>query len=174
MNRPWAGTLAILAVAALATGCGSRRRFGDADGTPVLFQVKVERAFFDAMRNRSWSPSVGAGAGFSNRGYSGLGLGLGLGYSTTSVFLLGGDAVGQGNVFRKELRWGENSFSVPLRAGRTLALMVQAEGGRSGWEGLGSITVPSDAAPGVRIVMDADGGKVTPTAAVGSPAPAKP
>jgi hypothetical protein len=144
-----------------AAGCASTRRFGDADGTPVSFTVHVERAFFDTMSNHQGQPSVGAGAGFSHGGSSGLGLGLGFGFSATSVFLLGGDEIGQAHVFRKEVKWGDQTFTVPLLPGRSLFLGVQAEGGRQGWESVGHVTIPTGPDPQVRIVLNVDGSKVS-------------
>jgi len=144
----------------LAAGCGSARRFGDPEGTPVTMSVRVEKPFFDNMSRHTWQPSAGAGIGFTPGGGRGLGLGLGLGFTTTSVYLIGGSAPGQADAFRKEIKWGENTFEVPLRPGRLLVVGVQAEGGRSGWESLGQVTIPASGHSRVRVVMDADGGKV--------------
>lgn len=159
--------------ALVLTGCGEPRRYGDTDGTPTAFTVSLDRAFVNGFENRQGRPSVGAGVGFSSGGGSYSGAGVGFTFSTTQVYLLGGDNLGQGEVFRQELKWGENSFSVPLKPGRTLHLTVTAEGGRRGWEGVGSLLVPQDAAPAVRIELGAQGGKIT-TTPVQPPAPAKP
>jgi hypothetical protein len=165
---------ALTAVAALAlAGCGEPRRYGDVGGTPTAFTVNLDRAFINGFENRQARPSVGAGVGFSSGGGSYSGVGLGLTFSATEVYLLGGENVGQGEVFRQELKWGENHFSVPLTPGRTLHLTVMAEGGRRGWEGIGTLVVPQAAEPAATIVLGAEGGKVTTSPAAG-PAPAKP
>jgi hypothetical protein len=168
MNR----LLAALACATVfgLSACGEPRRFGDAGGTPVTITAQVDRAFFSSMESRQGRPSAGAGVGFSSGGHTGVGVGVGLSFSSTQVYLLGGDAVGQGNVFRKELKWGDNSFTVPLTPGRVLHLTVQAEGGRRGWEAIGSVTVPA-ADPAVAIVLDANGTKLTVTPAAAVPPP---
>jgi hypothetical protein len=175
MRRAFALALPSLALSCVALscmaigGCGEPRRYGDTGGAPVKFQVKLEKPFFDAMSNRQWRPSVGAGAGFSSGGHSGVGAGVGFTFSSTEVFLLGGEAVAQADVFRQELKWGDNAFTVPLTPGRTLTLTVQAEGGREGWESLGTITVPNAPDAQVAITLAAGGGTVAVTPA---PAPA--
>ena len=63
------------------------------------------------------------------------------------------------------MKWGDNRFSVPLTPGRALHLTVTAEGGRRGWEAVGTVVVPQDAAPAVNIALGAEGGKVTTTPA---------
>lgn len=170
MNR----LIIILAFATglLLSGCGEPRRFGDANGIPVTVNAKVERAFFSSMQNRQGRPSVGAGVGVGSGGWSSVGVGVGFQFSSTQVYLLGGDALGQGNVFRKEVKWGDNSFTVPLAAGRTLHLTVQVEGGRRGWEALGTITVPAQD-PTVSLVLDGNGTTLNVTPAT-TPAPAAP
>lgn len=169
MIRPLAA-LAFIAVL-LLTACGEPRRFGDANGVPVTINLKVERAFFSSMENRQGRPSAGAGVGFGSGGHTGVGVGIGFSFSSTQVYLLGGDSVGQGNVFRKEVKWGDNTFNVPLAAERTLHLTVQAEGGRRGWEAIGTITVPAQN-PAVTILLDGNGAKVTVTPApAAAPAP---
>ncbi|MBA3697956.1 MAG: hypothetical protein H0W78_03670 [Planctomycetes bacterium] len=170
MTRPLAA-VAFVAVL-LLTACGEPRRFGDTNGMPVTITLTVERPFFSSMENRQGRPSAGAGVGFGSGGHSGVGVGVGFSFSSTQVYLLGGDAVGQGNVFRKEVKWGDNTFNVPLAAGRVLHLTVQAEGGRRGWEAIGTITVPAQT-PAVTILLDANGAKltVTPSAAPAAPAP---
>ena len=148
----------------LLSGCGEPRRFGDVDGVPVTINASIDRAFFKNMENRQGRPSAGVGAGFSSGGHSSVGVGVGLSFSSTQVFLVGGDAVGQKNVFRKEMKWGQNSFTVPLTPGRTLHLTAVAEGGRRGWEALGPVTIPltaADKAPAVEVVLDENGAKIT-------------
>ena len=164
MNR----YLALLAIATmlLLSACGEPRRFGDAGGVPVTVTVKVDRAFFSSMENRQGRPSAAAGVGFGSGGHTGVGVGIGFSFSSTQVYLLGGDSIGQGNIFRKEIKWGDNSFSVPLAAGRTLHLTIQAEGGRRGWEAIGPLTVPAQD-PMVAVLLDGNGAKITV-----SPAPA--
>ena len=165
-------TLAAVAAILLLTGCGEPRRYGDTGGTPTAFTVSLDRAFVNGFENRQGRPSVGGGVGFSSGGGSYSGVGVGLSFSSTQVYLLGGEKIGQGEVFRQELKWGENNFSVPLTPGRTLYLTITAEGGRRGWEGIGSLVVPQDAAPTAHIVLGAEGGKITTTPA--QPAAATP
>ena len=155
---------------ALLTACGEPRRFGDEGGVPVAITAHVDRAYFNAMENRQGRPSAGAGVGFGSGGMTGVGVGVGFTFSSTQVYLLGGDQVGQGNVFRQEVKWGENSFSVPLSPGRTIHLTVQAEGGRRGWEALGPVTIPASD-PRIAIQLDGNGGKVTVTPATAPAAP---
>jgi len=185
MNRHL--TLLALVSVLLLSACGEPRRFGDTEGIPVTITAQAERPFFNSMENRQGRPSAGAGVGFGSGGMTGVGMGVGLSFSSTQVYLLGGDAVGQGNVFRKELKWGANTFSVPLSAGRVLHLTVQAEGGRRGWEAIGTVTVPAQD-PTIAIVLDGNGAKITVTPATApaatptptpipttpAPAPAKP
>lgn len=154
----------------LLSACGEPRRFGDAGAAPVTVNVKVDRAFFSSMENRQGRPSAGAGVGFGSGGARSVGVGVGFSFSSTQVYLLGGDQVGQGNVFIKEVKWGDNTFEVPLASGRTLHLTVQAEGGRRGWEAIGTITVPAQD-PTVAIVLDTNGAKLTVTPAPAAPAP---
>lgn len=160
MNRH----LAVLVVAAvlILAACGEPRRFGDAGGVPVTVSATIERPFFTSMQNRQGRPSAGAGVGMSSGGWSSVGVGVGFQFSSTQVYLLGGDAIGQGNVFRKEVKWGENTFTVPLTPGRTLHLTVQAEGGRRGWEAIGTFTVPAQD-PAITLVLDGNGAKITVT-----------
>jgi hypothetical protein len=157
--------------ALLLSACGEPRRYGDNGGVPVTFTTRVDRGFFSSMENRQGRPSAGAGVGFGSGGMTGVGVGVGFSFSSTQVYVLGGDSVGQGNVFHQEVKWGENTFTVPLAAGRTLHLTVQAEGGRRGWEAIGTITVPAQD-PTVAIVLDANGAKLTVTPAAATPAPA--
>ncbi|MBA3938611.1 MAG: hypothetical protein H0X38_14245 [Planctomycetes bacterium] len=152
-------------------GCGEARRYGDEGGVPVTFQVHLERAFVNGMRNRQGRVGVGVGAGFSSGGGSAIGTGIGLSFSSTTVYLLGGDALGEAGVFRQELKWGDNAFSVPLKAGRTIQFAVQAQGGREGWEGVGSVVIPDGANPGVTIVAGEAGGKTTVATGVAPPPP---
>jgi hypothetical protein len=167
-------SLALLACAiVLLSACGEPRRFGDNGGLPVTVTAQVDRGFFSSMENRQGRPSAGAGVGFGSGGATGVGVGVGFSFSSTQVYLLGGDSVGQGNVFRQEVKWGENSFTVPLAPGRTLHLTIQAEGGRRGWEAIGVVTVPAQD-PKLAIVIDANGAKVTVTPAPAAPAPAAP
>jgi len=139
------------------TGCGTPRRFGDVDGTPVLIQVDLERAYVRSLSDRNVGVGVGAGVGVGSGGYRSSGVGIGLSFSSTQVYLLGGDATGQGNVFRKQIAWGTHAFEVPLTPGRTLALTVQAQGGYEGWEGIGTVTVPESGAGTIRIDLLGEG-----------------
>jgi hypothetical protein len=156
--------LAVLALVALAcASCGQPRRYGDEGGVPVAFQVAVDKAFFSSMRNHQVGGVVGAGGSWSP-GYGagfGTGVGVGITFTTTSVYILGGEGVGQADVFRQEVKWGDNHFTVPLKPGHVINLSVHAEGGRQGWEVLGPITVPAGADPRLSIALGADGPKVT-------------
>lgn len=166
--------MAVVAATLFIAGCGEPRRYGDAGGTPTAFTVSLDRAFVNGFENRQARPSVGGGVGFSSGGGSYSGVGVGLSFSSTQVYLLGGESVGHGEVFRQELKWGDNRFSVPLTPGRTLHLTVAAEGGRRGWEAIGTLVVPHDAAPAAHIVLNAEGGKVATTPAPPAPPAAKP
>ena len=145
----------------LFVGCGKKRRFGDEGGTPVTMRVTLDRAFVSDMKNRQGRVGLGVGAGMSSGGGTRVGTGVGLSFSATTVFLVGGDGPGQGQVFRKEIEWGESSFTVPLTPGRTLHLTVQVEGGRQGWEAIGSVEIPRTPAPTVDVVLGAAGPKLT-------------
>lgn len=153
------GLFAAALGAVLAAGCASERRFGDPGGTPVGFEVHVELAFFDSMANHQLHAGGGAGAGFSNLGSTGLEPGL----SSTTIHLIGEDGAGEAGVFRKQVSWGDNHFTVPLVPGRSLVLSIQAEGGWEGWESLGAVVIPSGREPHVQIVLNANGGKVSAT-----------
>ena len=69
----------------------------------------------------------------------------------TTVYLLGGENTSEAQIFRKEVKWGESTFTVPLTPGRTLHLTVQVQGGREGWEAIGSVVIPATANPTVTI-----------------------
>jgi len=159
--------IAVLVATCFVVGCGEKRRFGDDGGTAVAFRVALDRAFVSDMRNRQGRVGVGVGAGVSSGGGSSIGTGVGLSFSATTVSIVGGDGPGQGQIFRKELEWGENVFSVPLTPGRTLHLTIQVEGGRQGWEAIGSVEIPSAPQPKVEAVLNAGGPKLSV-----SPAPA--
>lgn len=158
--RPLLATAALIGTALLATGCGKARRYGDDGGVPVVFSVTLERASVADMSNRQWRPSVGAGVGMSSGGRSSFGTGVGLSFSATEVYLLGGDGPAEAQIFRRELKWGENRFAVPLTPGRTLHLTVKAQGGREGWESLGAVTIPSAPEPRVTVFIVGDGTRV--------------
>jgi len=165
--------LVIAVMASAMLGCGKPRRYGDEGGIPIAFSVTLDRAFVSDMRNRQARPSVGAGVGFGSGGHSSIGTGVGLSFSATTVYILGGDSVGTGNLFRKELEWGENHFTVPLKPGRQLALTVQAQGGREGWEGVGTVYAPAVSGGEVRIELGSSGPKIiAPIAEPIQPAPA--
>ena len=139
------------------SGCGASRVEGDADGVLVPFAVQVDEAFFSRMADHRTSVGTGAGVGFGSGGSTGLGLGFGLGFHATTVYLLGGEHPGEAGSFRRKLSWGENHFVIPLRAGRTVNLTVQAEGGRQGWESVGVLTVAVPAADQVDLKLDRNG-----------------
>lgn len=172
MHRHLLACSLLTAVACLVvSSCGQTRRYGDDQGAPVAFTVSLDRAFVKAMHNNQWRPSVGAGASFSSGGSRSYGTGVGVSFSSTNVYLLGGEGPAEAQVFRRELKWGDNAFTVPLTPGRTLHLTVKAEGGREGWESLGEFPVPRDGDPRFSITLGRDGAKVTVTPA---PAPVPP
>lgn len=146
----------------LLSGCGESRRDGDADGIPVTFTVHTERAFFSRMSDHRTSVSSGVGVGFGGGGGGiGTGVGLGIGFHGTTAYLLGGDNPNEYGSFRKELSWGDTTFTVPLRVGRVLTLTAQAEGGREGWETIGKVTVAAGTTQNINLVLNADGSKLT-------------
>jgi hypothetical protein len=157
MLRIYCLLLCILSLAA----CGKARRYGDAGGVPVAFHVTLDKAFVSGMQNRQGRVGVGVGGTVSSGGHSSIGTGIGLGFSATTVYLLGGDGAGQAQVFRKEITWGENAFTVPLAKGRTLYLTVQVQGGREGWEAIGSVVVPADEKPTVTIGLSDAGPRIS-------------
>jgi len=136
---------------ALLTACGEPRRFGDIGGTPTSVRVTLDRAFVSGMQNRQAHVDVGVGGSVSSSGHSSIGTGIGLSFSSTTVYLLGGENAAEGQIFRKEIKWGEGTFTVPLTPGRTLHLTVQVQGGREGWEAIGSVVIPVTANPTVTI-----------------------
>lgn len=136
---------------ALLTACGEPRRFGDIGGVPTTVRVTLDRAFVSGMQNRQARVGVGVGAAVSSGGHSSVGTGIGLSFSSTTVYLLGGENTSEAQIFRKEVKWGESTFTVPLTPGRTLHLTVQVQGGREGWEAIGSVVIPATANPTVTI-----------------------
>jgi hypothetical protein len=141
--------------------CGKPRRFGDEGGVPATFTVHLERAFVGGMKNRQARPSLGVGAGIGSGGHSSFGTGVGLTFSSTVVHILGGEEPGSGNVFIKEIEWGDNTFTVPLTPGRTLTLSVEASGGREGWESIGTLTVPQESGSEIHLDLTESGGTAT-------------
>jgi hypothetical protein len=136
--------------------CGTPRRFGDADGQPVSFHVELDREYVRSLSDRQVSTSMGVGVGSSSHGGRSAGVGVGVSFSSTQVYLLGGDAAAQGNVFRKQISWGDTEFTVPLTAGRVLHLTVQVQGGYQGWEAIGPVTIPDLANQHVAVTLFAD------------------
>jgi len=145
----------------LLTACGTPRRYGDTGGVPVVFHVNVDRAFVAGMQNRQGRVGVGVGGSLSSGGHSSLGTGVGLSFSATTIYLVGGDGAGEAQVFRQELKWGESSFTVPLAPGRTLFLTVQAQGGRDGWEAIGSLVIPPGDKPQVTVRLTDTGAQLS-------------
>jgi hypothetical protein len=162
-----------LLLIAMLCGCGEPRQFGDVGGVDVQVTAEVERAFFKNMENRQGRPSAGAGVGFSSHGGSSTGVGIGFSFSSTQVYLVGGDHVGQSNVFKKELKWGSNTFTVPLNPGRVLHLTVVAEGGRRGWEAIGTVTIEANS-PNVQVILSGDGAQVSNLISTNTPPTATP
>lgn len=141
----------VVCAVALLTACGEPRRFGDIGGTPTTVRVTLDRAFVSGMQNRQARVGVGVGGTVSSGGYSSVGTGIGLSFSSTTVYLVGGENAAEAQIFRKEVKWGESIFTVPLTPGRTLHLTVQVQGGREGWEAIGSVVIPATANPTVTI-----------------------
>ncbi len=168
MHRAQIAIACIACLALTAVGCGQKRRYGDDGGVPTAFAVTVEKAFVADMQNRQGRVGVGGGVGFGSGGAS-SGVGVGVSFSPTVVNLLGGEQSGGAQVFRQELSWGENTFAVPLTPGRELTLTVQVQGGREGWEGIGSVTIPEQPGSVVTVRLLASGPSVS-----AAPAPAVP
>lgn len=167
LDRSVGGPSLVLLVLACG-GCGAKRAEGDAGGVPVSFRVTLERPFVSNMgRGGSAGVGVGVGTGVSSSGASSMGVGVGLGFSSTTVYLLGGDETGHAGLFRRKLSWGDNDFTIPITPGRQVALTVQVEGGRKGWEGIGAVTVPVNVAkPNVTITLNQTGALVLPAPSV--------
>ena len=144
-----------------AGGCSETRREGDVDGVPVTFTVQAESAFFTWMTDRhaSHTTALGVGVGGMRSGV-GVGVGMGVGYSGTEIYLLGSEQPNRSFLFRKRLSYGENTFTIPLKPGRTLVLTAQAEGGREGSEVVGEIVIPTTGTPAVQVMLTKDGAKV--------------
>ena len=132
--------LSIVVLLSLLSSCGGSRQMGDIGGTPVEFTVDLDRSFVSAMENRQGR--LGASAGMTvGSGGTRTGLGFGLSFTSTSVYLYGGNAPGQANVFRKKISWGSNEFTIPMNVGRKVVFTVVVSGGRRGWESVGSYQV---------------------------------
>ena len=142
----------------LLAGCGGSRQMGDIGGVPVEFEVQLDRSFVKAMENRQGR--LGASAGVSvGSGGTRSGLGFGLSFSSTNVYLYGGNGPGQAGLFKKKLKWGVNQFTIPVNVGRKVVFSVVVSGGRSGWESIGNYTVKqSDNA--LRIFLVESGGSI--------------
>ncbi|MBA3846152.1 MAG: hypothetical protein H0X45_05850, partial [Planctomycetes bacterium] len=113
-------SIAIAVLAMILIGCGQKRRYGDDGGVPTAFTVTLDKAFVSDMQNRQGRVGVGGGVGVGSGGSS-AGVGLGLSFSATVVYLLGGEQSGGAQIFRRELSWGETTFTVPLTPGRELS-----------------------------------------------------
>ncbi|KAH0533739.1 hypothetical protein FGG08_007578 [Glutinoglossum americanum] len=144
----------------LCAGCAEKRKEGDPDGIPVAFTVRTDRAFFSRMLDRSTTVSTGLGVGVGSGGMVGSGVGIGFGFHATVPWLLAGDHPAEASLFRRELDWGETTFSVPLRAGRKVVLTAQAQGGKEGWETVGEFTVAAQSADEVVLTLDAAGSRI--------------
>ena len=127
----------------LLSACGGSRSMGDIGGVPVEIKVDLDRAFVSAMENRQGR--LGASAGMTvGSGGTRTGIGFGLSFSSTNVYIYGGNAPGQANVFRKKVKWGSNEFTIPMNPGRKVVFTAVVSGGRSGWESVGSYVVKAD------------------------------
>jgi hypothetical protein len=145
--------MGLVALSLAIAGCGSERRFGDADGVPVTVIVNLDRAYVRGLSSRQVRTSVGAGASFGSGGHRSSGVGVGLTFEATNAYLVGGDGPAEAQVFRKKLSWGENTFTVPLTPGRSMYLSSQVSGGYEGWESVGEVTIPPDGSPTIRVSL---------------------
>jgi len=143
-------------IALFLCACGTPRRFGDTAGKPVDVHVTLSRDYVRGLSSRQVRTSVGAGASFGSGGSRSTGVGLGLSFSATTVTLAGGEGPAEGQIFRKTLEWGEQTFTVPLTPGRTLHLTVHASGGYDGWESIGSVVIPAEGDAKIDIVLSGD------------------
>ncbi len=161
---PKLGLLALVLFGLCA--CGSPRQMGDVGGLPVQFEVLLDRSFVGAMENRQGKMGASAGVTVGSGGTR-TGVGFGLSFQSTNVYLYGGNAAGQANLFRKRIKWGVNQFEVPLKPGRKVVFTAVVSGGRSGWETIGAYAVLSkDNA--VRITLSESGGTVQAVKSVSS------
>jgi hypothetical protein len=164
--------VSVALAAVLLSACGDERRYGDAGARPVDFTVHLERQYIRNLADRHIGVGFGAGGSWSSNGSSGTGMGIGLTFAATTVTLYGGDGVAESQVFQQELKWGDNSFAVPLAPGRVIYLMVRAEGGHEGWESIGNVTVPSATAANPAIIINLAGsGRSIATNPPSAPAP---
>lgn len=146
------------------TGCAAKRQEGDTDGIPVSFTVRTQQVFFSRMLDRSATVTTGVGVGMGmgprRHGMVGTGVGVGFGYQGTTAWILGGEHPAEASLFRRELEWGETTFSIPLRPGRKVVLTAQAQGGKEGWETVGEFSVAAQTADEVVLTLDAAGSRI--------------
>ncbi|MBA3549044.1 MAG: hypothetical protein H0X45_04075 [Planctomycetes bacterium] len=181
--------LSLPLIIALA-GCGQQRAQGDPDGVPVAFTVRVDPAFVADYHRGGASTYVGFHHHHHHHSryrsdpwhhgwhdpwdswYGGSGY---VGSEPTTLVLLGGDGPTQAQVFRKRIAFGDNDFVIPIRAGRSVTLSFQADGGIEGWETLGTVSIGDQPGQVVAVAMTADGVTLTATPPPSPPAtPAAP
>jgi hypothetical protein len=129
--------ISLLALVMLVCGCGqTSRQFisRSADSTPVKFDVTLEKPFVSSIS------SIGGGQ---------AAMILLVGPFTNNAVLLVAKTnlpTGETIAFRQRLKWGENSFEVPLRKNTKYQLVAVVQGTRSGIKEVGTIDVsPEDA-----------------------------
>jgi len=71
----------------------------------------------------------------------------------TVLTLLIGDGPAEGQLLRARLMPGSATWTVPMRAGRTAVVSLQASGGREGWREIGRFS----AAPGMTATVHLEG-----------------
>jgi len=144
------------AVALLVSGCGESRRNGDPGGEPVSFRIHLERRYVRHMQNQQWTPSGAVAVGSGSNGGPYVSSGLSMSFSATSVYIYGGDKIATADVFVRELKWGDNAFTVPLAPHRQLFLTVKATGGREGYQLVGTVTIPDSPQAAIRLALGDD------------------
>ncbi|MFW5751522.1 MAG: hypothetical protein ACOCZK_07750, partial [Planctomycetota bacterium] len=125
---------------------------------PVTFDVQLDREFVRTMHNRQGRVRMGMAVRGGSGGLT-VGPRLGIGFASTKVHLLAGKNVGSGRLFQQALHWGQNQFVVPINQGREVVFTIDASGGRSGWEGIGSVTITGNR-PLVSLDLDGDGATI--------------
>jgi hypothetical protein len=190
--RPVTTICGVLVLATLIAGCGDQRAVGDPGGVPVEFAVRLESAFLSEY-HRGGSSYVGFGVGhvhsdpwhhhhpgFHDPWDPWWGGSYADGPYGSTPTLLAGDGPSQGQLFRRHLSFGDNRFTIPVRAGRTVTLTFQVDGDYQGWETLGEFVAADRPGQVVTVSLTRDGVKLAATAPADvaplplPPAPARP
>jgi hypothetical protein len=175
--RPALGLAMLLGAAVLLAGCGEPRVrvVGEAGGVPVQLTVEISRTFVRDLKNRG--PGGGETQVYVEHGFYGpweppywyhgrywttppdpywdpfWGGGMVMtGPAPTTAWLLAGDGPGEARLFRAELDWGRNEFTMLARPGHAITFTVQSYGGREGWEVVGTYAATDK--PGQRVRLD--------------------